>query len=60
LGFHAGLNLNEFWRLDKPEPGKTDFLYFADGTAHKNRMHSSRRWATSWSAATRSASSRRR
>jgi predicted CXXCH cytochrome family protein len=38
VGFHVGLNLSEFWRLEKPEPGKTDFLYFADGTAHKNRM----------------------
>jgi predicted CXXCH cytochrome family protein len=38
VGFHAGLKLDEFWRLDKPDLGKQDFLYFADGTAHKNRM----------------------
>ena len=30
--------LSDFWRLDPPELGKQDFLYFADGTAHKNRM----------------------
>src|ERR1700732_5135721 len=38
VGFRVGVNLSEFWRLERPEPGKTDFLYFADGTAHKNRM----------------------
>ena len=38
VGFRVGLNLSDFWRLDKAELGKTDFLYFADGTAHKNRM----------------------
>jgi predicted CXXCH cytochrome family protein len=30
--------LSDFWRLDPPELGKQDFLYFADGTGHKNRM----------------------
>jgi predicted CXXCH cytochrome family protein len=38
VGFRVGLNLSDFWTLDRPELGKTDFLYFADGTAHKNRM----------------------
>jgi predicted CXXCH cytochrome family protein len=38
VGFRVGLNLSDFWRLEKPDLGKTDFLYFADGTAHKNRM----------------------
>jgi predicted CXXCH cytochrome family protein len=38
VGFRVGLNLNDFWHLDRPDLGKTDFLYFADGTAHKNRM----------------------
>ena len=38
VGFRVGLNLSDFWHLDKAELGKTDFLYFADGTAHKNRM----------------------
>ena len=31
-------HLSDFWHLDAPELGKQDFLYFADGTAHKNRM----------------------
>ena len=41
VGFHvaATTNLRDFWRLDEPELGKQDFLYYADGTAHKNRMH---------------------
>jgi len=38
VGFRVGLNLSDFWKLEKPELGKTDFLYFADGTSHKNRM----------------------
>jgi len=38
VGFHVGQNLSDFWKLDPPEPGRQDFLYFADGTAHKNRM----------------------
>jgi predicted CXXCH cytochrome family protein len=38
VGFRVGLNLSDFWHLEKPDLGKTDFLYFADGTAHKNRM----------------------
>ena len=39
VGFQAGRgNLSDVWRLEVPELGKTDFLYFADGTAHKNRM----------------------
>jgi predicted CXXCH cytochrome family protein len=39
VGFHVGGgNLSDFWHLDPPDLGKQDFLYFADGTAHKNRM----------------------
>jgi predicted CXXCH cytochrome family protein len=38
VGFRVGLNLSDFWHLDRPNLGKQDFLYFADGTAHKNRM----------------------
>ena len=38
VGFRVGLNLSDFWHLEKPEPGKQDFLYFSDGTSHKNRM----------------------
>src|SRR5204863_1801837 len=36
VGFHVGQNLSDFWTLDSAEPGRQDFLYFADGTAHKN------------------------
>jgi predicted CXXCH cytochrome family protein len=38
VGFQVGSSLSDFWRLEKPDLGKTDFLYYADGTAHKNRM----------------------
>jgi predicted CXXCH cytochrome family protein len=38
VGFRVGLNLSDFWRLERPDLGKTDFLYFSDGTSHKNRM----------------------
>jgi predicted CXXCH cytochrome family protein len=38
VGFHVGLNLSDFWKLEEPELGKTTFTHFADGTAHKNRM----------------------
>jgi predicted CXXCH cytochrome family protein len=38
VGFAIGKRLADFWRLEKHRPGDTDFYYFADGTAHKNRM----------------------
>ncbi len=38
VGYHVGLRLADYWKLDSPTLGQTDFLYFADGTAHKNRM----------------------
>ena len=38
VGFHAGLNLKDFWKLEEVEPGKTTFTHFGDGSAHKNRM----------------------
>ena len=38
VGYRVGLNLRDFWRLEDRTLGKTDFYYFADGTAHKNRM----------------------
>jgi len=38
VGFHMGLNLDDFWSLEAHKPGDTSFYYFADGTAHKNRM----------------------
>jgi predicted CXXCH cytochrome family protein len=38
VGFHIGLNLYDFWRLEEHKLGDTTFTHFADGTAHKNRM----------------------
>ncbi|HET9407701.1 MAG TPA: c-type cytochrome [Candidatus Sulfotelmatobacter sp.] len=38
VGYHVGLNLADFWRLEEHTLGETSFTHFADGTAHKNRM----------------------
>src|SRR5579863_710768 len=38
VGFHVGLNLAEFWKLEEHKLGETTFTHYADGTAHKNRM----------------------
>lgn len=38
VGFHMGLNLSDFWKLEEHKLGETSFMYFPDGTAHKNRM----------------------
>jgi predicted CXXCH cytochrome family protein len=38
VGFHVGLNLSDYWRLEEHKLGETTFTHFADGTAHKNRM----------------------
>ncbi len=38
VGFHVGMNLSDFWRLEEHKLGETSFTHFADGTAHKNRM----------------------
>ena len=38
VGFHVGRSLSDFWKLETKKPGDTSFYYFADGTAHKNRM----------------------
>jgi hypothetical protein len=39
VGYDAGRNhLRDYWKLEQVDLGKTDFYYFADGTAHKNRM----------------------
>jgi len=37
-GFHVGLDLKDFWRLEEHQLGETNFTHFADGTGHKNRM----------------------
>lgn len=38
VGYHAGLRLADYWKLEDIALGQTDFLHYADGTAHKNRM----------------------
>ena len=38
VGFHQGMNLRDFWELEEHTLGDTNFMHFADGTAHKNRM----------------------
>lgn len=38
VGFHVGLDLKNFWKLEPHNLGETTFTHFADGTAHKNRM----------------------
>ena len=38
MGYHAGLNLADFWKLEPHKLGETSFTHFPDGTAHKNRM----------------------
>ena len=38
VGFHQGLNLKDFWKLEDHKLGETSFTHFADGTGHKNRM----------------------
>ena len=38
VGYHVGLNLADYWRLEEHTLGETTFTHFPDGTAHKNRM----------------------
>lgn len=38
VGFLPGERLADFWHLEDLKPGVTDFLQYADLTAHKNRM----------------------
>jgi predicted CXXCH cytochrome family protein len=38
VGYHAGLKLSDYWKLEEHKLGETNFTHFADGTAHKNRM----------------------
>ncbi len=38
VGFHVGLRLRDFWQLEPHRLGVTNYYYYADGTAHKNRM----------------------
>ncbi len=38
VGYRVGLRLQDYWRLENCTLGQTDFYYFPDCTAHKNRM----------------------
>jgi len=38
VGYHAGLKLADYWKLEEHKLGETTFTHFPDGTAHKNRM----------------------
>jgi predicted CXXCH cytochrome family protein len=38
VGYHAGLKLADYWKLEPHTLGETTFTHFPDGTAHKNRM----------------------
>lgn len=38
VGFHAGLNLRDYWQLEEHKLGETTFTHYPDSTAHKNRM----------------------
>jgi predicted CXXCH cytochrome family protein len=38
VGYTVGKRLADFWTLEDRKLGEQDFYYFADGTAHKNRM----------------------
>jgi predicted CXXCH cytochrome family protein len=38
VGYRVGLPLADYWKLEDRKLGEPDFYYFADGTAHKNRM----------------------
>ena len=38
VGYQVGKRLQDYWRLEERTLGATDFYYFPDGTAHKNRM----------------------
>jgi predicted CXXCH cytochrome family protein len=38
VGYHVGLNLSDFWKLEPHKLGELSFTHFPDGTAHKNRM----------------------
>lgn len=38
VGFLPGARLADYWQLEDHRLGTTDFFYWADGTAHKNRM----------------------
>ena len=38
VGYQPGDRLADFWKLEEPKPGVTNFFQYADMTGHKNRM----------------------
>ena len=38
VGYRVGLKLSDYWQLEERTLGAQSFTYFAEGTAHKNRM----------------------
>src|SRR5262245_38639197 len=38
VGYHVGLKLSDYWKLEEHKLGELTFTHFPDGTAHKNRM----------------------
>jgi predicted CXXCH cytochrome family protein len=38
VGYRAGLQLADYWKLEPHKLGETSFTHYPDGTAHKNRM----------------------
>ena len=39
VGYHVGVRLADYWKLEEHTLGEpANFLYYPDGTAHKNRM----------------------
>jgi predicted CXXCH cytochrome family protein len=38
VGYDVAKNLKDYWNLEEHKLGETNFMHFADGTAHKNRM----------------------
>lgn len=38
VGFFPGMRLADFWQFEDSKLGESSFYFYADGTAHKNRM----------------------
>ena len=38
VGYHVGLNLQDFWKFGEHKLGETTFTHFPEGTGHVNRM----------------------
>ena len=38
VGFHMGLKLSDFWKLEEHHLGEQSYTHYSEGTARKNRM----------------------